>query len=526
MNINWLPSEETELLVNVEDLPNFHIAQDTEENLTQGTPIEHARKFIIELQNALISNKTDELLFLYDRKFNLLCDAQFKTTMWPTVEEIEEDESIEIQINTFFLYNELTFRHAYARLQNNLTPEVRINTYKNYINFFNQLADTKEDIALPNQWIWDMLDEFLYQFQNFCQFRIKVKDENDSSYQYYLENIDDIWTFDSVLNILTTFVEKSKILQAGKNALAESQTVPNILFYCGHYSLVSLCRLHTLVCDYSAALKAVEPIDFKKLHIYTKSFPCLITLFYYAGFSYLMQKKYKESVKLIEFMLSFYLKYKQFYSKSYQFETMNKLAEKSLYVLSLGLVFYPTAIDENISAALREKYERTEKLSKYDLATFTEMFNYGSPKLMVAVKDQEHFKSFGFDKNYTELLNQQKELLLSEFQKIQQLNNLSGVLRLYSSIKLPKLAKVMKMSEDQLKELIDLYQARNNAPTSSSPFETTIVKKLVDSIPKMEIIIEKDNIKIKEALTKPNFAKIFSRNMQKIEEIVKDLEKI
>jgi hypothetical protein len=84
----------------------------------------------------------------------------------------------------------------------------------------------------------------------------------------------------------------------------------------------------------------------------------------------------------------------------------------------------------------------------------------------------------------------------------------------------------MKMSEDQLKDLIDLYQARNNAPTSSSPFETTIVKKLVDSIPKMEIIIEKDNIKIKEALTKPNFAKIFSRNMQKIEEIIKDLEKI
>ena len=317
MNINWLPSEETELLVNVEDLPNFRIVQDTEETYSGGTPIEHARKFIGELQRALNAGKADELLILYDRKFNVICDAQFKTTMWPSVEEIEEDESIEVDINTFFLYNELTFRHAYARLQNTLAPEVRINTYKNYMDFFKQLSETKENIALPNQWIWDMFDEFVYQFQNFCQFRAKVKDEAESSYQYYLESLDEIWTFDSVVGILNTFVEKSKILQAGKNALAESQAsnIPNILFYCGHYSLVSLLRLHTLVANYTEALKVIQPIEFKKLYIYTKSFPCLITLFYYAGFSYMMQKKYKESVKLIEFMLSFYLKYKQFYQK-------------------------------------------------------------------------------------------------------------------------------------------------------------------------------------------------------------------
>ena len=203
---------------------------------------------------------------------------------------------------------------------------------------------------------------------------------------------------------------------------------------------------------------------------------------------------------------------------------MNKLADRALNLLSLALVCYPTAVDENISAALRDKSDRNEKLHKYDLGAFADIFNYCAPKLMVPVKDQEHFKNYGFDNNPVELTNQQRDLLLAELPKIQQLNNLSGVLRLYSSIKLPKLAKVMKINEDQLKELIDLYQSRNNAPTSNTPFETTIVKKLVDSIPKMEIIIEKDNIKIKEALTKPNFAKIFSRNMQKIEEIVKDLE--
>ena len=118
MNINWLASEDTELLVNAEDLPNFRIPNDAEENFTEGRPLDHARKFIKELQAALKISKTNELLYLYDRKFNKICEAQFKSSLWPSVQEIEEsdDLDVEIDINTFFLYNELTFRHAYARL--------------------------------------------------------------------------------------------------------------------------------------------------------------------------------------------------------------------------------------------------------------------------------------------------------------------------------------------------------------------------------------------------------------------------
>ena len=35
------------------------------------------------------------------------------------------------------------------------------------------------NVQLPNQWLWDMLDEFIYQFQSFCQFRAKVKSRTD-----------------------------------------------------------------------------------------------------------------------------------------------------------------------------------------------------------------------------------------------------------------------------------------------------------------------------------------------------------
>jgi translation initiation factor 3 subunit L len=30
------------------------------------------------------------------------------------------------------------------------------------------------ELELPNQWLWDIIDEFIYQFQAFCQYRSKV----------------------------------------------------------------------------------------------------------------------------------------------------------------------------------------------------------------------------------------------------------------------------------------------------------------------------------------------------------------
>lgn len=35
------------------------------------------------------------------------------------------------------------------------------------------------NMLLPNQWLWDMVDEFVYQFQSFCQYRSKPKSRTD-----------------------------------------------------------------------------------------------------------------------------------------------------------------------------------------------------------------------------------------------------------------------------------------------------------------------------------------------------------
>jgi len=316
MNFSLSGTEEAEIIINPEDLPNFRLAKDSDAAedaaLAKQTPMEVATNFLVELQAGLKKRKPDDLLYLYDRKFNKICETVFKNTTWPTAQEIEQSsEDLEFDIDTQYLYGELCYRHVYARI-NNFGPEVRLQSFENYLGLFDTVLNSKDDFALPVPWIWDILDEFLYQFQAFCQYRAKMKDD-DPALEVLLEDLDNVWTLDRVSEVFKKFIEKSQVIKGGKLVEVTPQT--KTLQYFGYFSIICACRLNVLVCDYEGALKVIEPIEFNKLHIFAKAFPALITLFYYAGFAYLMSKRYRESVKLFEIILSCFIKYKQFYSK-------------------------------------------------------------------------------------------------------------------------------------------------------------------------------------------------------------------
>lgn len=316
MNLSLSTTEEAEIIINPEDLPNFRLAKDSDAvedaALKEQTPMEVAKNFLVELERGLKKKKPDDLLYLYDRKFNKICETVFKSTTWPTAQEIEQaEEDLEFDIDTQYLYAELCYRHIYARI-NTFGADVRLRSFENYLNLFDAILNSKDDIALPVPWIWDILDEFLYQYQAFCQYRAKMK-EGDEHLEVLLDDLDNVWTLDRVTDVFKKFIEKSKVIKNGK--LEDLAPQNKTLQYFGYFSIVCLCRLYVLVTEYDNALKAIESIEFKKLNIFAKAFPCLITLFYYAGFAYLMSKRYRESVKLFEVILSCFIKYKQFYSK-------------------------------------------------------------------------------------------------------------------------------------------------------------------------------------------------------------------
>lgn len=97
------------------------------------------------------------------------------------------------------LYRELYYRHVYSRIQPDIDD--RFHSYENSCELFNYLLSQYTDLSefstpthrtylhtdsdgpvpleLPEQWLWDIIDEFIYQFQSFCVWRSKVKAKSD-----------------------------------------------------------------------------------------------------------------------------------------------------------------------------------------------------------------------------------------------------------------------------------------------------------------------------------------------------------
>jgi len=75
------------------------------------------------------------------------------------------------------LYKELYFRHIYAKMQP--TVDDKFDSFQNYVDLFNLvlgLDSAEPAFELPSTWLWDIVDEFIYQFQTFHLFRNKVAD--------------------------------------------------------------------------------------------------------------------------------------------------------------------------------------------------------------------------------------------------------------------------------------------------------------------------------------------------------------
>ena len=138
------------------------------------------------------------------------------------------------------LYKELYYRHIYARVQGGPTIEQRFESYYNYCNLFNFIlsSDTPVTLELPNQWLWEIIDEFIYQFQSFQQFRAKLHKKSQDEIEVLRHN-PRVWDVLQVLNVLHSMVDKSNINQQLEVSLREIKPV------------LPLCPYRTIIPCYS-----------------------------------------------------------------------------------------------------------------------------------------------------------------------------------------------------------------------------------------------------------------------------------
>jgi len=422
---------------------------------------EPIKKFLEYFYDVFSKGDGFELTKLYEQTFPKLTEQFFKSSPWPEVEELlsflPDDSSL-----FFILYKELYFRHIYARVQGGPSIEQRFESYQNYCDLFNYILSTETPVVLdlPNQWLWEIVDEFIYQFQSFQQFRGKLQKKSEKELSILRHN-PRTWDALQVLNVLHSMLDKSNINQQlavyakGENPDNVAGEFGRVRLYkmMGYFSLVGLLRLHSLLGDYFQAIKVLEHIELNKKSMYSRVPGCQITMYYYVGFAYLMMRRYNDAIRTFSNILVYIQRAKgMFQSKTYQNDQINKQTEQMFILLAICLVLHPKRIDESLHATLKEKSyaEKINKMQAGELSEFEENFIFACPKFLPPMPPSLDSPHGGGDALHKEARNLQVRVFMDEVRQQMLLPTVRSYLKLYTSMPMDKLASYMNTTEDEL----------------------------------------------------------------------------
>lgn len=292
-----------------------------ERNCVAATIPDAVKNFIPYFRSVINEGVIFEIQNLYENTWPKLSEQYYDKSSWPSEEEIlpyiENDEVFKV------LYKELYFRHIHARIPGGPTLDQRVASFYNYCEFFNLIlsASTPVTLELPDVWLWELVDEFVYQFQNFSQYRARLTDKKDEEMHALLNKHNKVWNILCILNVLHSLVEMSNIKKqlevaaSGGDPDSVAGNFGSQSFYkmLGYFSLVGLLRLHTLLGDYYQAIKVLEPIEIHKKSQYSHIPACQISTSYYVGFSYMMMRRYSDAIRTFSSILLYIQRTQQLY---------------------------------------------------------------------------------------------------------------------------------------------------------------------------------------------------------------------
>ncbi|XP_040564663.1 eukaryotic translation initiation factor 3 subunit L [Lepeophtheirus salmonis] len=411
--------------------------------------------FLRRFRDLIADNNPYEISKMYEFSYPKLTEEFYQKTPWPRAEELTTILGITSDDIFFILYKELYFRHIYAVVSSGPTQDQRYESYCNYCKLFNYFlsSNTPVKMKLPNQWLWEIVDEFIYQFQCYQQFRAKAKEE------FEVDN--HVWEVLQVLNVLHSMVEKScinkqlEVFSSGGDPDLAAGEFGRVSLYknMGYFALVGLLRLHSLLGDFYQAIKVLENIDLNQSNLYSRVPGCQITTFYYVGFAYMMMRRYADAIRTFTSILTYINRTKNlFQAKNYQNDQINKQTEKMYTLLSMCLVLHPQRIDVSLNAVIKERYgESMSKMQCGDLSEFESKFAFASPKFLSPLPPS-YDKESNEGHDHMESLKLQSKVFMDEVSQQSMLQTVRSFLQLYTSMPLEKLAEFMNTTVDDLEQ--------------------------------------------------------------------------
>ncbi|CAH2039777.1 unnamed protein product, partial [Iphiclides podalirius] len=501
---------------------------------------EMVKKFLVYFRNMITEGVTFEILNLYENTFPKLTEQYFENTPWP--DESEVAPIVDNDHVFMILYKELYYRDIYSRVPGGPKPEQRFHSFYNYCDLFNYIlsAETPVPLELPDQWLWELIDEFVYQFQSFAQYRSRTSKLSQAEIDT-LNAENKAWNVLCILNVLHSLVDKSNIKKqlevyaAGgdPDSVAGEFGRHSLYKMLGYFSLVGLLRLHSLLGDYYQAIKVLENIELHKKSQYSHVPACQISTSYYVGFAYMMMRRYADAIRTLSSALLYMQRTKQlFSSRSYQNDQINKQTEQMYHLLAICLVLHPQCVDESIQQVLREKnyHEKMFKMQYGDLGEFESCFTFACPKFLSPCPPPiEPGSNYGRD-----AVKHQTQVFMDEVRQQKMLPTIRSYLKLYTTLPLAKLAAFMSAARggerDAAREhaalaihLLCFKHKMKNVVWTKGP---SGLDGKFQSGSELDFYIDNDMIHIADTKVAHRYGDFFIRKLLKFEELNRKLHHI
>lgn len=482
---------------------------------------EFVGQFLTYMHKAFLDRNTAELHNLYEQVFSRLTERYFSAMSWPSADLVAK--YVDNDATFLLLYNELYYRHLFSKLNPSLTQ--RVESWLNYCNLFDLfLKYGMIDHDLPPSWLWDMIDEFIYQFESWCQYRAKLRSKTPEEIKYLREN-DKIWNVQTVLSLLTFLVHKSNIISwlvrgepSGSNDPDSPRfdigTLP-VYRYIGYFSIIGLLRVNTLLADYRLALMVLQPLDFDvSSALFTHVTACHVSIYYYMGFCYIMLRRYEDAVRVFSSTILHIGRIKHNHTRSYQYEQINKRNDQMMAMLGLCLALQPQQVDESMMSMVREKAgERLSRMRQGEIQAFEDLFVHASPKFISpAPPDYEA----ATDTNM-EAPRLQAKLFMEEVKSQLILPEVRSYLKLYTTIEIGKLAALMDVDERTFRS--HLHALKHKSWTLTGSFSVAPLDGTFSTSSDVGFYIEGDVVHISDTKQSSRYGEYFIENIKKLDDL-------
>ncbi|WRT66544.1 eukaryotic translation initiation factor 3 subunit L [Kwoniella shivajii] len=490
---------------------------------------EDVKRFLVLFHQAILENDLPTITNMYESGWNKLSQAHYAQNEWPEAELI----SPLVQNDQVFLtlYRELYFRHVYAKLQP--TIDDRFQSYENICELFNYLLNSEGPVPLdlPIQWLWDMLDEFVYQFSSFASWRANPKNKNEEELEALAE-AQHIWSCYSVLNVLYSLVQKSQIneqLKAEKEGKSPEEVAEIAGEYgskplyrnLGYFSLICLLRVHVLLGDPTLALQTMEHVDLSGGAFLTRITACHVTTYYHVGCAYMSLGRWPDAIKTFISVLIFFIRMKQYHTRSYQYGSIAKQCERMYALLAICTTLSPGPSDESIMSIVKEHYADQlailQRGGDEALETFKDLYLSASPKYLNVnpppYEDPSALESY-LANPPIDATQRFLELFLSDVVAVRGVSNVRNLLKLYTSIDAAKLVAFSEgeQEEEVLQQLMVLKAASRTYAKGQGEATLLDGERIVTN--NLDFTIDGSMVHVEETTSHRRFAGFFIRNAE------------